>query len=256
MVSFWGYDVTVLPRAQPERVLPYLNVADVVIVPSQFLAEVVRSLGVDPRRIRVVPGSVDGQFFCPTPVPPEPRVAFVGRFVAKKGVAELLSAWSAVRREIPPAELVLLGFGDDLPADRTPGIQIRTPDHTDPRRQVRDLIRWCRIYVSPSRTGPDGDSESQHIGNLEAMATGRAVLTTDHGPIPEFVAQEDTGVLVPQGDQRALADALIALVNDVPRCQRLADRAAVAARRFHVDRISAAHDRVYEDLARSSRALA
>lgn len=253
VVSFWGYDVTALPYSEPERIRPYLSTPDVVIVPSRFLADVVLSLSVDPVRVRVVPGSVDRRFFESAPLPPEPHVAFVGRFVAKKGVDVLLTAWAIVRQAVPTAELTLLGYGDPvLAADPGLGIRIRTPDPADPRRQVQDLIRWCRVYVSPSRTGPDGDSESQHIGNLEAQAAGRVVLTTDHGPIPEFVEHEATGVIVPQGNHHALADALIALLIDMPRCDLLARHAAVAARRFHVERIGKAHDAMYAELLGSS----
>jgi glycosyltransferase involved in cell wall biosynthesis len=249
VVSFWGADVTTLPVKEREQIRPYLEAPDAIVVPSRFLADAVLSLGADPERMRIVPGSVDSRFFDPTPLPPEPRVAFVGRFVPKKGIDVLLAAWTLVRRAVPLAELTLLGFGDTVPsADAGLGIRTRTPNPADPRAQVHDLIRWCRVYVSPSRTGPNGDSESQHIGNLEAQAAGRVVLTTDHGPIPEFVGNGTTGVVVPQGDHHALADALIALLTDMPRCNRLARNAATAAQRFRVERIGNIHDALYSRL--------
>jgi len=249
VVSFWGYDVTALPGREPERICPYLKAMNMAIVPSRFLAAKVLELGVDAERIQVVPGPVDGRFFEPSPLPPAPRVAFIGRFVAKKGIDVLLAAWTLTRRAVPTAELTLLGYGGIAPpADPGLGIRVRAPDSAGPRRQVHDLIRWCRVYVSPSRTGPDGDSESQHIGNLEAQAAGRVVLTTDHGPIPEFVENGTTGVVVPQGDHAALADALIALLADSPRCDRLARDGAWAARRFHVERIGKTHDAIHSRL--------
>jgi colanic acid/amylovoran biosynthesis glycosyltransferase len=249
VVSFWGYDVTAMPSREPGRICPYLNEMDIAVVPSRFLAARILELGVDAERIQVLPGPVDGRFFELSPLPTEPRVAFVGRFVAKKGLDVLLAAWTLARRAVPTAELTLLGYGDPAPpADPGLGVRVRTPDSADPRRQVHDLIRWCRVYVSPSQTGPDGDSESQHIGNLEAQAAGRVVLTTDHGPIPEFVENGTTGVVVPQGDRVALADALIALLIDIPRCDRIGRNAAVAARRFHVERIGKAHDEMYSRL--------
>ncbi|MGH3713111.1 MAG: glycosyltransferase [Micromonosporaceae bacterium] len=249
VVSFWGYDVTALPGKDPRRLYPHLGAPDVVVVPSRFLAGKVLSLGVEPERIRIVPGSVDGRFFRSTPLPAEPRVAFIGRFVPKKGTDTLLKAWMLVRRVVPNAELTLLGYGDAVPAsDPAMGIRVETPEPVDPRCQVDDLIRWCRVYVSPSKTGPDGDSESQHIGNLEAQAAGRVVLTTDHGAIPEFVDDGITGVVVAQDDHAALATALIDLLRDSRRCRRLAREAAAAAQQFDVATITEAHDMLYSQL--------
>lgn len=246
IVSFWGYDVTALPAKEPERVMPYLAVPDVVLVPSRFLATRVEALGVAAHRIRIMPGSIDTRFFAPTPLPAEPEVTFVGRFVAKKGIDTLLRAWPRVRRAIPAAGLTLLGYGEDTPEpDEARGVRVLGPDPIDPRGQVRDLIRRCRVYVSPSKTGPDGDSESQHVGNLEAQASGRVVVTTDHAAIPEFVTDGVTGVVVPQDDHELLAAAMIDLLGDPTRCRHLAGEAAASARRLDVRIVGAMHDKLY-----------
>jgi glycosyltransferase involved in cell wall biosynthesis len=253
VVSFWGYDVTALPTREPERIVPYLTVPDVVLVPSRFLAGHVRALGVPPQRIHVMPGSVDTRFFAPTPLPPQPEVAFIGRFVAKKGIDTLLRAWRHVRDLIPAAGLTLLGYGDRPPTpDDARGVRVLAPDPADPRRQVRDVIRRCRVYVSPSKTGPDGDSESQHVGNLEAQASGRAVLTTNHGAIPEFVLDGVTGIVVPQDDHESLAAAMTALLRHDDRCRHLAGAASVAAQRFDVRRVAALHDGLYAKIGRAT----
>jgi glycosyltransferase involved in cell wall biosynthesis len=165
-----------------------------------------------------------------------------------------MRAWPDVRRAVPNAELTVLGYGKQPPrADPSAGIRVLAPDAADPRGQVRDLIRWCRVYTSPSRTGPDGDAESQHIGNLEAQAAARVVLTTDHGPIPEFVEHGISGFVVPQGDPQALASAMIALLLDHDLCRRLARNACTAARRFDVSVAGAALDRIYDELANGVR---
>jgi colanic acid/amylovoran biosynthesis glycosyltransferase len=250
VVSFWGYDVTALPVKDPQRLGRHLAVPDIVLVPSQFLADRVSALGVQVEQIRVVPASVDTRYFLPTPMPLQPRVAFVGRFVPKKGIDTLMAAWPLVRRAVSDAQLTILGYGEAAPRpDAASGVFVLRPDPVDPRRQVREVIRQCRIYVSPSRTGPDGDSESQHVGNLEAQASGRAVLTTDHGAIPEFVRDQVDGVVVPQNDHRALAAAMIELLRDPTRCERLGQQATRAAWRLDVSRISKLHDQLYRQLS-------
>lgn len=250
VASFWGYDVTALPSREPQRILGHLAAPDVVLVPSRFLARTVEKLGVETSRIRVVPGSVDTRYFALEPLPRAPRVAFVGRFVAKKGVDILLRAWPDVRRAVPDAELTLLGYGERAPSpDPSSGVRVLAPSPNDPRGQVRDLIRWCRVYVSPSTTAPDGDSESQHIGNLEAQAVGRAVLTTDHGPIPEFVEHGVSGIVVAQRDPEALATAMISLLRDDELYRVVATGGRAAVQRHDVTVTAAAHDALYDELA-------
>lgn len=250
VVSFWGYDVTALPARDPERVSAFLSRPDLILVPSCFLARTVEALGCDSARIRVLPGSVDTRYFAPGPLPEAPRVAFVGRFVEKKGIDTLVQAWPEVRRGVPDAELILLGYGGRRPStDISAGIRVLAADPADPRGQVRDLIRWCRVYVSPSKTGPDGDAESQHIGNLEAQAVARAVLTTDHGPIPEFVEHDVSGIVVPQGDPDALASAMVSLLRDYDLCRRVAQTGCAAVQRFDVSVAGAALDALYDDLS-------
>lgn len=255
VVSFWGYDVTALPGSDPARLNSYLTAPAAVQVPSRFLADRVVALGVEPARVRLMPAGVDTGFFAPAPLPAAATVGYVGRFVAKKGIDVLLAAWPAVRRAVPQAQLTLLGYGDLAPSgDPAAGIRVLAPDPTDPRGQVRELIRDCRVYVSPSKVGPDGDSESQHVGNLEAQASGRAVLTTDHGAIPEFVANGVTGVVVPQDDPAALAASLIDLLLDYDRCQRLARQSVLAAQRLDLRATAARQDQLYTELVAGHRA--
>jgi glycosyltransferase involved in cell wall biosynthesis len=250
VVSFWGYDITALPSRAPQRVLPYLSAVEVAVVPSRFLAARVAEAGVTPQRIRILPGAVDTALFSPSPLPSASRVAFVGRFVAKKGIDTLLRAWVRVRARVADAELAILGYGDDVPdASAALGVRVLHPDSRDPRGQVRDLLRWCRIYVSPSRTGPDGDSESQHVGNVEAQASGRIVVTSRHGGIPEFVDDGVTGLLVPEGDDALLAANLVDLMRDDDRCRAIVEQAVRSARRCDVMAVSRRHDRLHAELA-------
>jgi colanic acid/amylovoran biosynthesis glycosyltransferase len=211
--SFWGYDVTALPVASPDYYDGVIGSVSTAIVPSRYLTGVVAALGFPRRQIVVVPGSVDTAFFLPTVVPREPRVAFVGRFVEKKGIPLLLGIWDEVRWHVPAAELHLLGYGDAAPtSDERRNIHVHIADPAKGRRQVRDLIAASRVYVAPSQTAENGDAESAHIGNLEAQASGRPVLTTDHGGIPEFVERDRTAIVVPENDPAALCSAMIRLL--------------------------------------------
>ncbi len=244
VASFWGYDVTVLPTHDPTRLMRLSEVAQAV-VPSRFLRDTVARIGVPLDRISVVPAGIDLTHFTEHPLPEVPRVVFVGRFVEKKGIQVLTTAWRIVRRAVPGATLVLVGYGPDVPpSDPDYGIAVVSPSSTDPRRQVREVIRSARVYVSPSLTAADGDSESQHVGNLEAQAMGRPVVTSDHGGIPEFVC-DDTAIIVPPGDVAALADALINLLRDRSRCEAMGAAGRAWVSRFEATEMARKLDAVY-----------
>jgi colanic acid/amylovoran biosynthesis glycosyltransferase len=72
------------------------------------------------------------------------------------------------------------------------------------------------LLISPSVTGADGDAETLLMVNIEAQAAGIPVLTTDHGGIRSGVGP-GAAVVVPEGDDAALADALTALLDHPDR---------------------------------------
>jgi glycosyltransferase involved in cell wall biosynthesis len=97
------------------------------------------------------------------------------------------------------------------------------------RRRMRGALAVC----VPSLAAPDGDAEGLPNVILEAMAEGVPVIASRHAGIPEAVAHEETGLLVPPGDPDALAAALQRLVQDPELRRRLGKRAReVAAERF------------------------
>lgn len=247
LCSFWGYDVTALPATSPGYYDAVIDFVSTAIVPSQYLLRAVTALGVSRSQISIVPGSVDPTFFLPTAVPQAPRVAFVGRFVEKKGISLLIEVWDEVRRHVPQAELHLLGYGDAAPSsDTLRNIYVHIADAATGRSQVRDLIASSRVYASPSQTSKNLDAESQHIGNLEAQASGRPVITTNHGGIPEFVEHEVTAIVIPEKDADALCRAIIRLLTDYPLCVQLGQAGRVNALRFDVRTIAAQLDNLYD----------
>ena len=247
VLSLHGSDATSLPRRQPGHYDPIRESASAVVVPSRFLGDVAVDLGFAAERIHVIPAGIDTSFFTPQPLPSDPVVAFVGRFVEKKGVDVLMRAWPLVHDEIPDAELHVLGAGplETLLPDGT-AIRRHVPDPTRRAAQVRELIRSARVVVSPSRTAASGDAESLLLVNLEAQASGRPVVTTRHGGIPEFVEPDGSALLVEEDDADNLAAALIRVLTDHALAERLAARGPVVAARFDVRDCSARVDEVYD----------
>ena len=98
--------------------------------------------------------------------------------------------------------------------------------------EVRKLYARAAAFVLPSVTAPDGDMEGQGLVLQEAQFCGVPVVSTLHNGIPDGVLDGESGYLVPEGDSRALADAVLRLFDDPVAAERMgrAGHAFVAAR--------------------------
>src|SRR5206468_9582424 len=74
--------------------------------------------------------------------------------------------------------------------------------------KLLELFSSAHLFVHPSETSPNQDQEGVPNSLLEAMATGLPVAATRHGGIPEAVEHGRTGLLVPEEDHVALANAM------------------------------------------------
>jgi glycosyltransferase involved in cell wall biosynthesis len=251
VLSLHGDDATRLVGQHPDHYSRVTGAVDRVVVPSRFLAAAAERAGFASRVITVIPSGVDTAYFTPSPLPDDPRtIAYVGRLVEKKGLDVLLAAWPAIHAEVPAATLHILGDGPLAKLiDSTDGsISHIVPDPSRRHDQVRDLIRSASVVVTPSRTAANGDSESLLLVNLEAGASGRPVVSTRHGGIPEYVEDGRTGLLVPENDSAALAEAVIRVLRDRQLAERLATAAVSGVAQWDVRTCAARVDALYDSL--------
>jgi glycosyltransferase involved in cell wall biosynthesis len=166
----------------------------------------------------------------------------------------LLDAWPAIRDRVADAQLVVLGAGElaHLLDGNDPSIVRVLPDPARRHDQVRELIRASSVVVTPSRTAESGDSESLLLVNLEAGASGRPVVTTRHGGIPEYVEDNMTGLIVAENDSEALAGAVARVLTDNDLAQRLGSAAALHVGQWDVRRCAAQVDDLYDELLRAT----
>ena len=95
-----------------------------------------------------------------------------------------------------------------------------------PEKDLPPLYSGAAVFVFPSLY------EGFGLPVLEAMACGTPVITFAHGALSKIVAHGETGLLVPPGDERALAAAMVELLNDRERSQRLGVAGRVRVERF------------------------
>ena len=199
------------------------------------------TLGPRAADVVVVHPGVDVDRFSPGPADPEvraalggvdgrPLVGIVGRVDPEKGVDVLARALA--RATGPAREARLAVVGDVAVGAASSGAAVRA----DAERLLGDRVRFVGrrddvaavhraldVLVNASVAEPFGRSV------LEAMASGTPVVATRSGGIPEFVEDGVTGVLVPPGDDRALAEALDRVLGDEALRHRLAEAARASA---------------------------
>jgi len=192
--------------------------------------------GVDLRRFRPAGGDARAAARRRLEVPAAaPLAVCVGRVTRQKGQDVLLSAWPSVLSRCPQARLALVGGGDLLPslsAGRTPGVHF-----TGEVGDVRDWLAAADVVVLPSRW------EGLSLTVLEALATGRPVVTSDVPGLAEMVAP-GTGACVPAEDKAALAAEIVARLTDPARAasegRAAAGHAAAFDQRTTLARLAAA----------------
>ncbi|MGC4121296.1 MAG: glycosyltransferase family 4 protein [Myxococcales bacterium] len=174
-------------------------------------------------------------------VPEDARVVgFVGRLARDKGIVELAEAWQRLREELPDAHLVLVGpyeEGDPVPQP------VLTQLLSDPRVTMAGLrADAARCYQAFDVLALPTYREGLGMASLEAAATAVPVVSTRVPGCTDAIVDGVTGTLVPPRDERELARALRAYLED-PALRR---RHGAAARRRVVQEFG--QQRIWEAL--------
>jgi glycosyltransferase involved in cell wall biosynthesis len=194
----------------------------------------------DRHPVVLVPGSgVDIAHFAERRVPKgPPRFLLIARLLHDKGLRDYVAAAAIVRHEYPEARFDLLGPFDPNPAavsraelagwEASGAIVYRGET-----RDVRPYLADCTVFVLPSHR------EGMPRTVLEAMATARAIVTTDAPGCRETVCEGENGFLVPVSDPQALAAAMLRFCRDPALAVRMgAMSRRIARRRFAVEAIN------------------
>ena len=193
--------------------------AGTVSSPSAALADAVaHRWRLNRSRLQVVPNPVDEDVFRPTDQSPVAgRIVIVGRVERAKGHDLLVEALPAIRAAVPDAHIVAAGAdGGLLESLRRRAGELGVEDRITflgalPRDELPALYRSAVACTVPSRF------ESFSYTAAEAMATGRAVVATRVGALPEVVADGIAGVIVEPEQPAALAAGLIEVLSDPAR---------------------------------------
>jgi len=157
------------------------------------------------------------------------NMIFVGRFVDKKGIPDVLHAIELVTKQHKNIMLHIVGGGG------TPEFHANIVRITHelgigpyvrfygmkPHVEMLDMLKDMDLMVQLSKTAPDGDTDDLPFVLLEAGESGLSALTTRHVGIPDAIRDGETGFLVPEGDYRAAAEKIVYLIEHPERVREM-----------------------------------
>jgi glycosyltransferase involved in cell wall biosynthesis len=178
-----------------------------------------------------IPNAVREAVFGSEPPPPGHRILFAGSLIPRKNVAGIVRAFGKVRAAVPGASLELAGFAPD------PGYagQIAA--------EIRKLATASIVYLGNLASDKlsaalkqaavvvlFSEQETLPCIVAEAMASSRAVVSSNVGAVREMVVDGDTGLLVDPGDEDGLATCLIRLLQNPGLTRMMGERGHALAR--------------------------
>jgi glycosyltransferase involved in cell wall biosynthesis len=185
------------------------------------------------------------------PLTAPPTVGFAGSMIPLKGVDVLLRAFATVVRQLPAAQLLVVGSGaerkrlEQLVADLELSSHVSLTGHlTRAEMESRLAVAWVQAVPS--------FAETFGLVAAEAAMRGTAVVASAVGGLSEIVQDGRTGFLIAPGHPDALAEKLVCLLKD----RALAERMGQAGREFGLSRLSLTtsvdrFERLYHTLCRS-----
>jgi glycosyltransferase involved in cell wall biosynthesis len=218
---------------------PWLRLADVIVVPSDYLQGVFAEHGYAARVIRNV---VDlSRFTWRERSPLQPRLISTRNLEPYYRVDVVLDAFRRLRAAVPGATLTVAGYGSEETRLRgMAGEGVRFVGAVDPSAMPA-LLREADVFVNASVV------DNQPVSLLEAFAAGLPVVSTPTGDIAAMVRHEETGLLVAPLDAGAIAAAVVSLLRDPARAASVARQAREEIDRYTWAAVRGEWASVYDD---------
>lgn len=223
LVEFAGLEAPhheLIPAWMVQRVELELSIADLVLAPSRFVADQLRSHGVAEEKIALIPYGVDLRAFYPGERQIDKKTSleclYVGQISYGKGIRLLLDAARYCQNQ--PVNFHLVGpmVSREVLTNLPDNVFYEGPSLPS---RVAEKMRAADLFIFPSLR------DSFALVVFEAMATGLAVITTNHAGSSEILLDGEDALIIPAGDARALASAVQQLVGDPALRQRLGEAA-------------------------------
>jgi len=241
-------------RITSKRMCWAMEKADAVTAVSSEVKTIIDNLTANKANSLVIPNGVD--------IPPDsagsmpescagitgkPFMLTLGRLHPYKGLDLLLKAMRMLcEKEIEMPHLVIAGDGKEMESLRRQTAELQLDNKVVFTGAVFGdqkhwLLRNCIFFLQPSRT------EGMPLTVLEAMAYGKAIISTRTGGIMELITNNENGILVEPGDSLSLSEAIMTLRGN-PNLEYMQRRARTLARQMTWPVIAERYSELYERL--------
>lgn len=172
-------------------------------------------------------------------LPATPSFLLIARLLGDKGVREYIAAARRIKASYPGATFKLVGWIDENPdaiqqEELDAWVAEGVVEYLGKLTDVRPAIQASAVYVLPSYR------EGTPRTVLEAMAMGRAIVTTDAPGCRETVVDGENGFLVPVKDSDALAEAMLKFIEKPELIVAMGKRSReIAEEKYDVDKVNA-----------------
>ena len=234
-IALKGCDVTIFQNPDDRNQFVNNKILD------EEKAEVIISSGIDPEEFNFSPETEEDE---------EVKVLIATRLLWQKGIKEFVEAAEIVSNEEENVKFEVAGGFEEEHADGVPRTWVEEKDEEgiiDYLGYVENMpekLEEIDIFALPSYY-----REGVPRASLEAMATGKPIVTTDAPGCRETVMDEKNGILVPPEDSEALAEVILDLVRDEEKRLEMGKKGReIVEERFDIEKITEKYLDIYREL--------
>ena len=250
-----GHDITKHENAAEQNPVNqrFFKRVDRLIAVSEFIARQALARGCPEEKLIQHYIGIDlDKFTQPKIESDEPSLLFVGRLVEKKGCTYLLQAMEQLKTKYPDLLLTIIGEGELKASLQQEAVNRDLNVNfagTASATEIREQLARCWLFVAPSITAADGDTEGLGMVFLEAQALQTPVVSFRSGGLVEAVEDGVTALLSDEKDVAGLAESIASLLDD---CSLRRDMGTAGRRRvehsFDIRKQCVKLEQIYDEL--------
>ena len=216
MVHFHGFDAYKFDTLKQYKngYIKMFNYAKTVVVVSNDMKKQVIKLGCPRHKVALNPYGPNEEYLNIKVDYSSHHVVAIGRHAYKKAPYLTILAFKKALEKCPKLKFIMIGDGELMEISER---IIRSLDMEKQvflagaldKKAIIPLLNKSFLFVQHSLVASSGDSEGTPVAILEAMASGLPIVSTRHAGIKDAVVEEETGILVDEGDIDGMSEAIV-----------------------------------------------